>query len=76
MSRPESQLSEPGAKQLVLGLALLFLGKQDAVEATMEVRECEKKSAKTTEESKSFIYSIYSISSKYINSYKFECVRH
>ena len=38
MMRPEVQLAEPGAKQLVLGLALLFLGKQDAVEATLEVR--------------------------------------
>ena len=37
MTRPESQLGEPGAKHLVLGLALLFAGKQDAVEATLEV---------------------------------------
>ena len=38
MSRPAAQLAEPGAKHLALGLALLFLGKQDAVEATLEVR--------------------------------------
>ena len=38
MGRPAAQLAEPGAKHLALGLALLFLGKQDAVEATLEVR--------------------------------------
>ena len=39
MGRPSAQLAEPGAKHLALGLALLFLGKQDAVEATLEVRQ-------------------------------------
>ena len=38
MTRPELQLAEPGAKHLALGLALLFLGKQEASEATLEVR--------------------------------------
>ncbi|KAK9829660.1 hypothetical protein WJX72_007157 [[Myrmecia] bisecta] len=37
MMRSESELAEPFAKYLCLGLALLFLGKQDAVEATLEV---------------------------------------
>ena len=37
MTRPELQLAEPGAKHLALGLALLFLGKQEASEATLEV---------------------------------------
>ena len=37
MTRPELQLGEPGAKHLALGLALLFLGKQEASEATLEV---------------------------------------
>ena len=37
MTRPELQLGEPGAKHLSLGLALLFLGKQEASEATLEV---------------------------------------
>lgn len=39
MGRPAAQLAEPGAKHLALGLALLFLGKQDAVEATLEVQK-------------------------------------
>jgi hypothetical protein len=38
MLRGEAELSEPWAKQMVLGLGLLFLGKQGAVEATVEVR--------------------------------------
>ncbi len=37
MLRGESELGDPFAKQLVLGLGLLFLGKQGAVEATVEV---------------------------------------
>ncbi|KAK9903923.1 hypothetical protein WJX75_000553 [Coccomyxa subellipsoidea] len=37
MLRGEAELSEPWAKQMVLGLGLLFLGKQGAVEATVEV---------------------------------------
>lgn len=37
MMRSETQLSDPWAKLLVLGLGLLFLGKQEAVEATIEV---------------------------------------
>ncbi len=39
MTRPEAQLQSPFAKFLCLGLGLLFLGKQDVVEATMEVCE-------------------------------------
>ncbi len=38
MLRGEAELGDPFAKQLVLGLGLLFLGKQGAVEATVEVR--------------------------------------
>jgi 26S proteasome regulatory subunit N1 len=38
MLRGEAELAEPWAKQLCLGLGLLFLGKQGAVEATVEVR--------------------------------------
>lgn len=38
MLRGEAELAEPWAKQMVLGLGLLFLGKQGAVEATVEVR--------------------------------------
>jgi hypothetical protein len=38
MLRGEPELGDPFAKQLVLGLGLLFLGKQGAVEATVEVR--------------------------------------
>ncbi len=38
MLRGETELADPFAKQLVLGLGLLFLGKQGAVEATVEVR--------------------------------------
>ncbi|KAK9865857.1 hypothetical protein WJX84_007244 [Apatococcus fuscideae] len=37
MMRSETELADPWAKLLVLGLALLFLGKQEAVEATIEV---------------------------------------
>ncbi|KAK9842343.1 hypothetical protein WJX81_007723 [Elliptochloris bilobata] len=37
MLRGESELGEPWARLLVLGLALLYLGRQDAVEATLEV---------------------------------------
>ena len=37
MLRGEAELGDPFAKQLVLGLGLLFLGKQGAVEATVEV---------------------------------------
>lgn len=37
MTRSELELAEPFAKFLALGLGLLFLGKQDAVEATLEV---------------------------------------
>lgn len=37
MLRGEAELAEPWAKQLCLGLGLLFLGKQGAVEATVEV---------------------------------------
>ena len=38
MLRGETELADPFAKQLVLGLGLLFLGKQGAAEATVEVR--------------------------------------
>ena len=37
MLRGESELGESWAKLMSLGLGLLFLGKQDAVEATVEV---------------------------------------
>ncbi|KAI8473352.1 MAG: 26S proteasome regulatory complex [Monoraphidium minutum] len=37
MSRGEAELSGPFAKYLVLGLGLLFLGKQETVEATVEI---------------------------------------
>lgn len=37
MFRSEAELVTPAAKQLVLGLGLLFLGKQDQAEATLEV---------------------------------------
>ena len=37
MLRGELDLSSPFAKFLALGLGLLFLGRQDAVEATVEV---------------------------------------
>nr|GME13348.1 26S proteasome non-ATPase regulatory subunit 2 homolog A-like [Ipomoea batatas] len=37
MDRSESELGEPLARFLALGLGLLFLGKQDRVEATLEV---------------------------------------
>lgn len=37
MMRGELELSSPFAKFLALGLGLLFLGKQDAVEPTVEV---------------------------------------
>ena len=38
MLRGESELGEPWARLMVLGLALLYLGRQDAVEATLEAR--------------------------------------
>lgn len=37
MMRPESDLTSPFVKQLCLGLGLLFLGKQDIVEPTVEL---------------------------------------
>ena len=37
MTRSAEELSQSWAKQMCLGLALLFLGKQDATEATLEV---------------------------------------
>ena len=37
MMRGELELSSPFAKFLALGLGLLFLGRQEAVEATVEV---------------------------------------
>lgn len=36
MEREEAQLKDPYSKFMALGLALLFLGKQDACEATLE----------------------------------------
>lgn len=36
MLRGESELGEPWGKQLALGLGLVFLGKQGAIEATLE----------------------------------------
>ena len=36
--RSEADLQTPFGKYLCLGLGLLFLGKQDVVEATLEVR--------------------------------------
>jgi 26S proteasome regulatory subunit N1 len=39
MSRGEAELSGCWVKFLVLGLALLFLGKQETVEPTLEVRQ-------------------------------------
>ena len=41
MLRGESELGEPWARLMVLGLALLYLGRQDAVEATLEARSCQ-----------------------------------
>lgn len=38
MTRGEPELTSPGAKYLVLGLGLLFMGRQDAADATLEVR--------------------------------------
>jgi len=38
MTRGEPELTSPGAKFLVLGLGLLFMGRQDAADATLEVR--------------------------------------
>jgi hypothetical protein len=38
MVRGEAELSSPAAKQMALALGLLFLGKQEACEATLEVR--------------------------------------
>jgi hypothetical protein len=40
MTRGEPELGEPWARLMVLGLALLYLGRQDAVEATLEARPC------------------------------------
>ena len=40
MMRGELELSSPFAKFLALGLGLLFLGRQEAVEATVEVMVC------------------------------------
>lgn len=37
--RSEADLQTPFAKYLCLALGMLFLGKQDLVEATMEVRQ-------------------------------------
>ena len=37
MCRSEADLGSPFAKYLCLALGLLFLGKQDVVEATLEV---------------------------------------
>lgn len=39
MTRGEPELISPGAKFLVLGLGLLFLGCQDAADATLEVTQ-------------------------------------
>lgn len=39
LHRGEAELSGCWVKLLVLGLALLFLGKQETVEPTLEVRE-------------------------------------
>lgn len=40
MMRGELELSSPFAKFLALGLGLLFLGRQEAVEPTVEVTVC------------------------------------
>ena len=40
MCRSEADLDSPFAKYLCLALGLLFLGKQDVVEATLEVGTC------------------------------------
>ena len=40
MMRGELELSSPFAKFLALGLGLLFLGRQEAVEPTVEVMVC------------------------------------
>lgn len=37
MMRSEAELGQPFAKMFCLALGLLFLGKQDAVDATLEV---------------------------------------
>ena len=37
MSRGEPELEQPATKFLVLGLGLLFLGRQDEADATLEV---------------------------------------
>ena len=42
MCRSEADLDSPFAKYLCLALGLLFLGKQDLVEATLEVRRPRK----------------------------------
>jgi len=52
MARNETELSEPFAKMVCLALGLLFLGKQDAVDATLEVsktfNECISKFCQVT----------------------------
>ena len=40
MSRSEAELTQPFARFLSVGLGLLYLGKQEAVEATFEVSSC------------------------------------
>lgn len=40
MCRAEAELTTPYAKLMCLGLGLMFLGKQDQAEATLEVRAC------------------------------------
>lgn len=40
MSRSEAELTQPFARFLSVGLGLLYLGKQEAVEATVEVSSC------------------------------------
>lgn len=39
MTRSEAELTQPFARFLSVGLGLLYLGKQEAVEATLEVRD-------------------------------------
>lgn len=38
MGRGDAEVLQPGARLLVLGLGLLFLGRQDSADATLEVR--------------------------------------
>lgn len=45
MLRGEADLQQPVAKLMCLALGLLFLGRQDAVEATVEVSEGPKATA-------------------------------